>query len=79
MELVEMLKKRGYKFVTLDEALTDEVYKLPDTYTGKWGISWLQRWALAKGKKNILPDEPFVPDFIADEYEKYQAKTTDKH
>ena len=72
-DLAAMLKKRGYKFITLENALTDEVYKLPDAYTKNWGISWLHRWALAKGKTNVLPDEPNVPNFIADEYEKFQA------
>ncbi len=72
-DLAKMLKKRGYQFVTLENALTDEAYKLPDTYTKNWGISWLHRWALAKGKQNVLPDEPNVPDFVADEYEKFTA------
>jgi hypothetical protein len=48
-ELVAMMKKRGYSFITLDEALTDPAYKLPDNYAGPTGLSWLHRWALAKG------------------------------
>ena len=74
-DLAAMLKKRGYEFITLENALTDEVYKLPDSYTKSWGISWLRRWALAKGKQNVLPDEPDVPDFVAKEYEKHLAAT----
>lgn len=63
-DVAKMLVKRGYKFTTLDEALKDEAYKLPDTFTKKAGISWLHRWALAKGREKILPDEPKVPDFV---------------
>lgn len=63
-DVAKMYKKRGYKFVTLDEALKDEAYKLPDTFTGRAGISWLHRWALAKGKGNLVPKEPRVPDFV---------------
>ncbi|MEP6923159.1 MAG: polysaccharide deacetylase family protein [Pyrinomonadaceae bacterium] len=72
-DLAAMLTKRGYKFVALENALSDEVYRLPDSYTKGWGISWLHRWALAKGKRYVLPDEPGVPNFVAEEYEKFQA------
>ncbi len=63
-DLAAMFKKRGYKFVTLDEALKDEAYRLPDTYIGPAGISWLHRWARDKGKEFIVADEPTVPDFV---------------
>lgn len=63
-DLVEMFKKRGYEFVTLEDALTDEAYRLPDTFTGRGGISWLHRWALARGREMLVPDEPKVPDFV---------------
>lgn len=63
-EIVKLLRRRGYKCVTLKEALKDEAYSLPETFTGKAGISWLHRWAIARGKENILPDEPRVPEFV---------------
>jgi peptidoglycan/xylan/chitin deacetylase (PgdA/CDA1 family) len=63
-DLAKMLKKRGYKFVSLEESLTDEAYKLPDNFIKRNGISWLHRWALDKGKENILPNEPKVPEFV---------------
>jgi hypothetical protein len=44
-----MLKRRGYRFITLDEALKDKAYDHRDTYTGATGISWLQRWAITRG------------------------------
>lgn len=49
-DIAETLKKRNYEFVTLEDALTDEAYKLPDTFVSRAGISWLHRWAIAKGK-----------------------------
>ena len=58
-ELVAMMKKRGYSFVTLDKALADPAYKLSDNYTGPTGLSWLHRWALAKGM--TLKQEPREP------------------
>ena len=33
-DLVAMLKRRGTKFITLAEALTDSAYQSPDTTTG---------------------------------------------
>jgi peptidoglycan/xylan/chitin deacetylase (PgdA/CDA1 family) len=63
-DLAAMFKKRGYRFVTLEESLRDEAYRLPDTYVGPAGISWLHRWAREKGREYIVPDEPKVPDFV---------------
>ena len=40
-DLAAMIKKRGYKFITLEEALKDEAYRLPDKFTRRAGISWL--------------------------------------
>ena len=63
-DLMKMYKNRSYKFINLDEALKDEAYRLPDEFTGRGGISWVHRWAIAKGKGNILPNEPRVPKFV---------------
>jgi beta-lactamase regulating signal transducer with metallopeptidase domain/peptidoglycan/xylan/chitin deacetylase (PgdA/CDA1 family) len=48
-DLVAMLKRRGYTFVTLEQATKDDAYSLPDTYTGLHGDSWIARWAVTKG------------------------------
>ena len=63
-DVAKMYKKRGYKFITLEYALKDEAYRLPDKFTGRAGISWLHRWALEKGKENLVSDEPHVPKFV---------------
>lgn len=63
-DLAAMFVRRGYKFVDLETALKDDAYKLPDTFVGGAGISWLHRWALERGKGNFLPDEPTVPEFV---------------
>jgi len=63
--IAAMLKKRGYRFVTLEATLTDAAYASPDTFTGAGGISWIHRWALTKGgSKAVLPDEPEVPKWV---------------
>jgi peptidoglycan-N-acetylglucosamine deacetylase len=60
-ELAAMLKRRGYAFVTLEEALKDPAYAEPDALY-KNGVSWLHRWRTAKG----LPQkwEPETPKFV---------------
>jgi len=63
-DLAAMMKKRGYKFVSLEESLKDEAYRLQDNFTRRAGISWLHRWTLDKGKEFLVPDEPMVPEFV---------------
>lgn len=61
-EMAAMLKRRGYRFVTLDEAVRDEAYSRPETYTGEWGVSWLQRWGYTKF--GALRREPYLPPYM---------------
>jgi beta-lactamase regulating signal transducer with metallopeptidase domain len=70
-DLAAMLKRRGYTFVTLDEATADRAYQQPDTYTGAWGISWLQRWAMAKGAS--FRDEPQLSPYM-EQFDTYTKK-----
>ena len=63
-DLAAMMVRHGYKFVTLEDALKDEAYRLPDNFTRRAGISWLHRWTLDKGREFVLPDEPMVPEFV---------------
>ena len=61
-DLVAMMKRRGYEFVTLEEALEDKAYRQAANYVGPWGISWLQRWAMEKGQP--LAGEPDLSPFM---------------
>ena len=57
--IAETLARRGYRFVTLGEALRDPAYARPDTYVGQWGISWLHHWEITEGRKRTpSPDPP---------------------
>lgn len=47
-KLIAMMKKRGYQFISLTEALTDKAYQTYDGYTGRSETSWLQRWAMTQ-------------------------------
>jgi serine/threonine protein kinase/peptidoglycan/xylan/chitin deacetylase (PgdA/CDA1 family) len=48
-DLLDLFTARGYTFVTLDEALDDPAYQIPETYLGQHGVSWLPRWAQELG------------------------------
>jgi len=45
--LIRQMQAGGYRFITLEEALTDEAYRYPDKYTGN--SYWLLLWAASKG------------------------------
>jgi len=67
-DLARMMKRRGYEFITLVDALTDEAYKSSDTFTGPGGISWIHRWALTRGvKDDFFRGEPETPAFVLKE------------
>lgn len=57
-ELLAMFRRRGYTFVTLDEALADEAYRLPEDYVGRGGFSWIHRWTRTKGLPMRAEPEP---------------------
>ena len=50
-EIAEMMQARGYRFISLEEALQDPAYDLPDEYVGESGLSWLQRWWITQGNE----------------------------
>jgi peptidoglycan/xylan/chitin deacetylase (PgdA/CDA1 family) len=62
--LAAMLKQRGYRFITLDQALQDRAYQspMPLSTTGNEGESWLEAWSRAAG---LRPSQQApVPAFV---------------
>jgi hypothetical protein len=58
-DILEMFRRRGYRFISLDAALQDAAYRLPENYVGPGGFSWIHRWSITKGMPNRgEPDEP---------------------
>ena len=68
--MLDRLQGRGYRFVTLDEALRDPAYASPDDYIGPAGPSWLHRFFVARGRDMMtsLRAEPDPPPFVLDAY-----------
>jgi peptidoglycan/xylan/chitin deacetylase (PgdA/CDA1 family) len=63
-DLLAMFRRRGYEFVSLDRALEDDAYRLPEDYVGRGGFSWIHRWSRTMG----LPPkgEPDPPQWVQD-------------
>jgi peptidoglycan/xylan/chitin deacetylase (PgdA/CDA1 family) len=72
-DVLAVLRKRGYRFVTLDQALADPAYLTPDQYVGRNGPSWLHRWRVARKLPPRLKDEPDVPPDISRAWQASQA------
>jgi hypothetical protein len=70
--IVRVLKARGYRFVTLEDALRDEAYARPDTYVGAWGISWLHHWEVTDGGKRTPSPDP--PKWVTEAYTAFEAR-----
>lgn len=71
------LERRGYRFVSVEDALEDEAYSMPDHFVGPAGISWFHRWSFSRGYGSrttasglnlpeTLYEEPDPPAFVMD-------------
>jgi peptidoglycan-N-acetylglucosamine deacetylase len=72
-ELMDVLRKRGYRFITLEDALSDSAYSLPNTYIGEEGTGWIEQWAITQGK--IPPAGPEFPQWVLDRSKALQLPT----
>ncbi len=54
--LVKIIKNKGYRFITLEQALKDPIYLFPDKYNGT--SDWLSMWMFSKGKNFTAPAPP---------------------
>jgi peptidoglycan/xylan/chitin deacetylase (PgdA/CDA1 family) len=64
--LLAMFRAHGYAFVSLDEALMDPAYSLPEEYAGTGGFSWIHRWSMTRKMKG--KGEPDEPSWVREEF-----------
>lgn len=62
--LIKIFKDKGYQFITVEEALKDEIYRFPDKYAPT--SDWLSHWAFSQGKRFETPQPP---DFVQKIYQ----------
>lgn len=64
-ELLGWLRRRDYRFISLEEALEHPAYASEDRYEGPAGMTWLHRWALTQNMPtSIFAGEPTAPEWI---------------
>jgi peptidoglycan-N-acetylglucosamine deacetylase len=61
-DFLTTLERRGYRFITLEEAMRDPAYSLPDGYAGRQGASWIHRWGVAKGMPIVREPDAKIPN-----------------
>lgn len=71
-ELLDVLRKRGYRFIPLQEALSDPAYGMPDSYVGE-GTGWLDHWAITQGKPP--QGAPVFPQWVIDRAQQLQPRS----
>jgi peptidoglycan/xylan/chitin deacetylase (PgdA/CDA1 family) len=60
--LAAMLQQRGYRFITLEAALADNVYQSPLGYSTHEGESWLENWSRVAGLRPA--QQAALPGFV---------------
>lgn len=63
-ELIDLLRKRGYQFVTLGDALSDSAYSMPDEFVADEGSGWIEHWAITRGRPP--QNAPVFPPWVID-------------
>ena len=64
-QLLTLFEKKQYRWVTLSEAESDQVYRAPETFITKYGPMWAYRWAKERGVKVDGSLEPEPPQWIS--------------
>jgi peptidoglycan/xylan/chitin deacetylase (PgdA/CDA1 family) len=70
-ELLRRFAGRGYRFVTLDEAMKDPAYQTKDTLVSKSGPTWLWRWMKSKGMNISFAADPEPPQWVMGLYKQW--------
>ncbi|MCG8578518.1 MAG: polysaccharide deacetylase family protein [Bacteroidales bacterium] len=62
--IVDKLRASDYQFISLDDAMNDEVYQQPSHFHKSWGISWVYRWMTdEEERKKLMRQEPGVMEY----------------
>jgi peptidoglycan-N-acetylglucosamine deacetylase len=74
-ELLDVLRKRGYRFIPLGDALSDAAYSMSNTYVGEEGSGWIDQLAITQGK--IPRDAPVFPQWVIERTKELHLSTGD--
>lgn len=65
-EMLQRFAARGYRFVSLDEAMADPAYQTKDSLVTTHGPSWLWRWMKSLGLNVSFKDDPEPPQWVVE-------------
>ncbi len=65
-QVLALFAQRGFRFVSLDEAMRDPAYAVPETLAIKYGWMWGYRWAKELHVKVDGSQEPEEPAWVGD-------------
>jgi len=65
-QLLELFERKQYRWITLNQAESDQAYQAPDTFITKFGPMWGYRWARVRNVKVDGSLEPDPPKWVAD-------------
>ena len=68
--MLASFEARGYRFITLEEAMADPAYATPDTMVTAYGPTWLWRWAATLKVRLNGNDDPEMPAWVMELYRK---------
>lgn len=71
--LLTKMEQRGYKFISLQEAMTDPAYATPDLWVGT-GVLWMERWKIAMGLKPEPDKGPDPPKWASDIFDQMRKE-----
>lgn len=64
-KLIEMIRRRGYAFISIDDAMRDPSYESRDAWTSDAGVSWIERWGVTRGiPESVFDGDPQTPKWI---------------
>jgi peptidoglycan/xylan/chitin deacetylase (PgdA/CDA1 family) len=72
--LAAIFARQNLHPISLERAMKDPAYQTPDTYTGKDGVEWIERWSLKMKKDLPWSDWREVPKDIVTEYNKLTSQ-----
>jgi peptidoglycan/xylan/chitin deacetylase (PgdA/CDA1 family) len=75
-EILSAFEERGYRFITLDEAMSDDAYQTRDTFVTGSGPTWLWRWMKSKGMSVSFNGDPEPPAWVVELYSKWTWQPT---
>lgn len=64
--LLGQMAVRGYRFITLEQAMKDPAYATADAFVGRNGPTWLFRWSRTLDPKSDFRADPDVPGWVWD-------------